>query len=421
MKSPPIQLRAETWYLRRRVPKRFESVEPRKEVLLSLHTDSRELALGKWKPVWDNLIEAWEAKLAGDTADAEKRHAAAVELAAVRGFRYLPVREVTDLPAAQLLNRVEAAKDRREAAALLGTIPAPKITVSKALEQFWPLAKDLTLGKSPDQLRRWKNPRKKAVKNFIAVCGDKALDEIDRDDMLDFRQWWMERLEEEELAPNSGNKDIGHFGQMLKVVNEKKRLGLDLGKLLGELTFKEGEKRSRPPFSSDWIKSRLLAPKALAGLNKEARCIVLAMVNTGARPSELSTLNANTIHLEGAVPYIKIKTDGRAVKSPRAKRDIPLLGVSLEAMKECSDGFVRYFDKAGLSGTVNSYFDDNELRETPEHSLYSLRHSFEDRMLRAGIDYRIRKDLMGQRLNGEKYGDGATLDQAAALLRPISF
>jgi len=152
-------------------------------------------------------------------------------------------------------------------------------------------------------------------------------------------------------------------------VNEKKRLGLDLGSLLGKLTFAPGEKRTRPPFSSAWITTKLLAPKALAGMNKEARCVVLAMMNTGARPSELTTLNQTTIHLDCDVPYIQIKTDGRKVKSPRAKREIPLVGVSLEAMKECPNGFPRYFDKAGISGTINSYFDDHGLRETPEHSL----------------------------------------------------
>ena len=46
---------------------------------------------------------------------------------------------------------------------------------------------------------------------------------------------------------------------------------------------------------------------------------------------------------------------------------------------------------------------------------------FEDRMLEVGIDYRIRKDLMGHRMNGERYGAGATPAQAAALLKPISF
>jgi len=79
--------------------------------------------------------------------------------------------------------------DTLDAAALLGGAKEPPLTVSKALEHYWTLAKDKTLGKSEDQLRRWKNPRKKAVGNFIAVVGDKAIKDITGDDMLDFRNW----------------------------------------------------------------------------------------------------------------------------------------------------------------------------------------------------------------------------------------
>jgi hypothetical protein len=53
-------------------------------VHLSLHTDSQSVAEGKWRAIRDNQVEAWEAKLAGDTADAEKRDAAARELVAAK-------------------------------------------------------------------------------------------------------------------------------------------------------------------------------------------------------------------------------------------------------------------------------------------------------------------------------------------------
>ncbi|MEM6635535.1 MAG: DUF6538 domain-containing protein [Pseudomonadota bacterium] len=416
-----LKLREGKWHLRRRVPKRYHPVEVRNEVVLSLKTDSLEVAQRKMSDVWELQIEAWEAKLAGDTSDADRKHAAAMELAAVRGVRYMPIREVSDLPIEKVLERVEAASDHREAVATLGAAPAPLITISKALDAYFKFVRDETLGKSRDQLRRWRNPRKKAVKNFIHLCGDKPIIEITRDDMLDFREWWLEKIIEEELTPNSGNKDLGHLGQVLQVVNDKKGLGIDLGSVLGKLKFKEGEQKTRPPFSSKWIEERILAPGALDGLNNEARCIVLAMVNTGARPSELTTLNESTICLDADVPHIKIRPDGRQVKSPNAKRDIPLVGVSLEAMRECPRGFPRYFDKPGVSGTINNFLSDNDLRETPEHSLYSLRHSFEDRLLRANVDYRIRKDLMGQRMNGERYGVGAMLDQEAELIAEIAF
>lgn len=54
------------------------------------------------------MIEGWEARLAGDSADAEARFAAVQEAAAVRGFRYLDVDRVKRLPVNELVERVEA-------------------------------------------------------------------------------------------------------------------------------------------------------------------------------------------------------------------------------------------------------------------------------------------------------------------------
>ncbi len=118
MKHENLKLRGRIYYLRRRVPERYKTVENRNEVLLSLRTDSLEVAKSKQGGVWRNQVEAWEAKLAGDTADAEKKHAAAIELAAVRGLRYMPMPEVLELPTDKLLERVETATDRREAVAV---------------------------------------------------------------------------------------------------------------------------------------------------------------------------------------------------------------------------------------------------------------------------------------------------------------
>ena len=308
--------------------------------------------------------------------------------------------------------------DRIEAAAVLGGAAEPPITVSRALELFWGLAKDRTLGKSGLQLHKWENPRKKATRNFTAVVGDKALKDISGDDMLAFRDWWMDRLETEGLNPSSANKDMIHLGDVLKTVNKMKRLGLVLP--LSDLTFKEGEKVTRPPFSTEWIRDRLLKPGALAGLDTEARCIVLGMVNTGYRPSEGAALQAAQIRLDADVPHISIEPDGRQLKSQYARRVIPLVGVSLAAFRECPAGFPSYRDSESLSDTVNDYFTGRGLRETPAHTLYSLRHSFEDRMLAAEVDDRIRRDLMGHRLDRERYGKGASLEHLAKLIQAIA-
>ena len=418
--------RSNTYHLRRRVPARYNEVETRKTIWVSLHTDSESVARRKAEDAWSQLIEAWEAKLAGLSDRALERYEAARELADIRGFQYMDMNTVTRLPLEKIVTRIEAAElpaqdevlGKVDATALLGAAEKPALTVEECLELYWSLAKDKTLGKNTDQLRRWKNPRKKAIRNLVSVIGNKPINAITRDDMLDFRQYWFEKIEAGSVTPNSANKDLIHLGDILKTVNKMKRLGLDLP--LGELSFKEGEKSTRPPFSDEWIKTKLLNEDKLARLNTEARAILIGMINTGYRPSEACALTCDTILLDQDVPHISIEPDGRQLKTRHARRKIPLTGVSLEIFKQHRSGFPRYRGKSGLSATVNKYLRENGLLESPKHSMYSLRHAFEDRMLAAGIDDRIRRDVFGHTLNRERYGRGASLEQVFTLLQKIA-
>lgn len=417
-------VRDKTYHLRKRVPTRYAKIEPRRVIWISLHTDSETVAARKAGQLWDWMIDAWEARLAGDTADAEAKYAAAVDLAGARGFRFMKADAVAKLPVEAIVERVEAVTVSGRAthglatAAILGGAVEPPITINRALELFWTMAKDRTIGKSEDQIRRWENPRKKAIANLVGVIGDKPLVEISADDMLEFRDWWVERVVAEGLTANSANKDLSHIADTFKTVNKLKKLGLVLP--LSDLTIKGGEKRERPPFSVKWIKERILAPGALDGLNTEARCILLGMINTGYRPSEGAGLLAKHIRLDQDVPHISIEPDGRQLKNASSKRVIPLAGVSLEAFKTCPKGFPTYRNKDRVSDTINKFLKENGLRETPDHVLYSLRHSFEDRMIEAGVDERIRRDLFGHTLNRERYGKGATLEHLHKVVASIA-
>ncbi|WP_415234060.1 DUF6538 domain-containing protein [Pseudorhodobacter sp.] len=420
-----IHLRKDTYYIKRRVPKRFASLGLGAYKWVSLRTDSLKEAEQKAETIWDGIIASWEAAMSGNTDDAEKRYSAALALAAAKGVKFINVGQVADLPTAEFRARMDmafkagsATPNILAAEALLGGAKTPTISVSKALELYWRLKRDLTIGKSEDQVRRWENPRKKAVKNFITVVGDLKMADITSDNMLDFRNWWMERLETEDLTANSANKDMIHLCSILKTVNSMKQLKLSLP--LNDLSFKEGEKNKRPDFSDEWIKNKLLAPGALDGLNTEARCILLGMINTGYRPSEGAALLPKHICLETDFPHIKIEPDGRHVKSAHAKRIIPLVGISLEALKTVRDGFPRYRDNPSLSATVNSFLRENGLMETPDHTMYSIRHSFEDRMLRARLDNRLRADFMGHSLDRQRYGDGGGLPFKYSELQKIA-
>ena len=76
---------------------------------VSLKTDSASTAKMKGDAVWEQLIAAWEAKLAGADGDAEQSFVAARDLAEAKGFRYLRADKVADFPLEDIRDRISAA------------------------------------------------------------------------------------------------------------------------------------------------------------------------------------------------------------------------------------------------------------------------------------------------------------------------
>ena len=152
-------------------------------------------------------------------------------------------------------------------------------------------------------------------------------------------------------------------------------------------------------------------PGLFDGLNEQARTIIYALIETGCRPSEIANLQPEHIRLDADVPYIRISpTDNREIKTLSSIREIPLVGVSLEAMKHAPEGFPHYYDRNDLlSQTLMKAFRARDLFPTKRHRIYSFRHSFEKRMIEAEIYAELRKILMGHADERPKYGDGESL------------
>lgn len=417
--------RNKTWHFYKRVPKRFSAVDPRAFVTISLHTDSQDIALAKAPTVEAGLIEYWESLTESRSDNALERYDGIRRLAAARGLPYRHQAELAeDLP--ELVSRVKrliaeyGSADKVPAdilAADLGGVDRPEIHLSEVLDIYLDLTRDQLEGKSADQLRRWKNPRVKAIKNLVTVLGDRPLAAIARDDALAFRDWWFDRITEEGLTRNSANKDMTHLGVVLGTVSDMKRLGLD--RVFNGLHFRETDKATRRAFPLAWIQENLICAAPLAGLNSQARDILLIMVNTGCRPSEIAGLMPDRIRLADNIPHIQIRADGRQLKTPASRRDLPLVGVSLDAMRRHPEGFPRYRFKDKWSDVVNKFLRTNGLLPGSGFSAYSLRHSFEDRMLAAEFPDRLAADLMGHSTDRPKYGEGASLEQKLAALVKI--
>lgn len=396
-----LKQRSGVWYYWRQVPARFADVDPRGWVAISLET--RDLARAeRLKGAVERELEAyWVTLKRGGSDDDKERYRGAIERARLEGFEYRPVEELAKSNIDDILSRLQRLEElgaaraagaatpiaepvRLAVPALLGGAEKPVLTLSKSLDQFYHLTRDRIRAKSDDQLRRWKAPRLKAINNLIALIGDKPLADITRTDALSLRAWWQDRVIEEGYTPNSANKDFGHLAQLLDTLNDALELGLT--KPFAKLRLLDDEKGKRSPFTIDQLKA-LAEPGALAGMNEEAQGILLAMIETGMRPSEICGLEKDDIVLDAEIPHVKIRQKSyRRLKTSYSQRDIPIVGISLTAFQSNGAGFPRYRDRSSqLSALVNKVLRGRKMLPTDNHSLYSIRHSFQDRLTAADM------------------------------------
>jgi integrase len=254
---------------------------------------------------------------------------------------------------------------------------------------------------------------------FQSIVGDKPVNELTTDDAVDYCEWWRERVMANETDPKTANKDIGQLSRMLKDLNIRRRLGL--ADIFKGLRIKGETARPRVPFATDFIQNQLFANGALDGLNEDARLVLFVIADTGLRPSEVVNLQTSAIALADTIPHVKILPDGRRLKIADSQREIPLVGAALAAMRKRPNGFPRYRDKSSsLSATVNKYLADNNLRPTKDHTVYSLRHSFKDRLIAVEAPDSLIDALMGQKTYKPKYGKGPALDLKLKYIQRIA-
>ncbi|GHB47536.1 integrase [Pseudovibrio japonicus] len=422
------------YYFVRRVPKRYASVEPRSRIQISLKTKSPDVAEKKSLLVDERLVAYWETLLADKGESAQEHYDAALNFAAAHGFAYLSLDDVVAAPLGDLLDRVDVIPERevrkKESAAIAGVFgtskPAKKL--SKVYEEYIELTPDLRVGMSDDQIRKWKSPKLKAVSNFIAVVGDKDIRELSRDDGLELRQWWMDRILDEGKKPGTANKDFTHLSKVFSTWCDLK--GESLNNPFLRLRLKDDSVQDeRPPFSRNWIKTKLLAPNAFGATNEEAVLILKTLINTGLRPSEVIGAKLEHFKTTHNIPHISIEEyraerQMRKLKTKWSAREIPLVGVSLEAARRlvALGGVKKYYLKSDQwSALINKALDERKLRETDHHTAYSLRHSFEDSLLEAGVDHRLRVELMGHSYERPKYGEGGSLQLKREQIEKIAF
>lgn len=355
------------YYWVKRVPKRFSGLVlganglPVSQVRQALHTDSLSEAKAKAIKIEASRLAEWEAIAASDHASARAHYEAAKELAHARGYAYRPTASLIAGDSDQLLKRILAVtgdnlSSKAAAQAVLGTIPEALPTLTEVRDEYFELPRTRHTKKTEQQLRRWKNPRARAVSSFLEIVAPKdgrgnavptPIDQITREDALKFREWWACRVQDG-MDPGTANKDFGHLSEMWYTWTALKEVEISnpFKKLRFEVRGKN--KTKTPAFSPEWVKDKLLAPGALDGINDEARDVFLMMINTGLRPSEITDAPLEDYVLNQSIPFLRVAENGRELKVEHTERDIPLVGVSLEAAHRivARGGIQRYRHKA---------------------------------------------------------------------------
>ena len=445
-----LNKRGKKWHYVRRVPTRVRHLDGRDAIRVTLRTNSLEIARERRDAqeavddqYWATLLDLYARPEIVDSRKlefAERRYRAARARASARGLSYIPADELAITYGLEdIIERIQAfdhvdkgdksARVKMEAEGLLGGAPRPSPRLSEAFDIYCEkIAVTELLAKSPNQTRLWMKTKQRPIGYFIDVVGDKPITDITRDDALKFYNWWGERLKPKKgkkpLQANTANRDLGNLRKLVreyfKYIGEESRQNP-----FRNLSFKETVKAEVPPFENEWVRSKILVPGALDGIKDQARLIVYALIETGCRPSELANLREEDIFLDTEAPYISIRPRrGREIKTASSIREIPLVGVSLEAMKRAPKGFPHYRDRNDLlSQSLMSTFRKRGLLPSDKHVIYSFRHSFEKRMLEAGLDYGLRCLLMGHATNRPAYGDGGSMtyrrDQLLKIAHPV--
>jgi integrase len=288
------------------------------------------------------------------------------------------------------------------------------------VDEFEQIVRASLASKSERQKKKWRKPRDTALEAFVDLVGSRPISTLTRTDALKLRAYWQDRVVAGQIKIGTANKCIGHISTMFRAINESQQLNLPA--IFDRIRIGGGRDGQRLAFAPAFVQGHILADGMFDDLNSEARRVVYLVAETGLRLSEAISLSRTTIRLDAAVPHIRVVPEGRDVKTDQSKREIPLVGVALMAMREQPDGFPRYRDKADvLSALVNKSLDVRGLRPQVGQSLNSLRHTFEDRLTAVDAPDKIIACLMGHKWSRPRYGVGPSLEHKRDWLERIAF
>ena len=228
-----------SWIYYRRVPGEYAHLDHRRFVRISTKVKVANDRTGtKARRVAAKLNATqeayWRSLADGKAVNAKQAYADAVKLARSLGLDYLTPTDAAQRPLNDVLTRIETllvdARIENPAIrkAVLGGVGKPKVMLADLFTEYEATQKTTLSKMSPDQVRKWTSAKKWAVEILIEQRGNKALQDLTREDALAYADFWEERVVTEGIGAGTANKNISHISVKMNVGNAGRQLQLPM-------------------------------------------------------------------------------------------------------------------------------------------------------------------------------------------------
>lgn len=425
-----IQLKANTWYYRRRIPADCRGLhrdpvtgKRQTQLFFSLKTGDKAEACRRADSHTRRLDALWKAHRDG-TVD-PKVSLAQLEAAGLKpgdGQRYSDLDPVTTF-VDDLLGRHEPWEEPSRPTPqskltydILVTGNVPR-TLSDAREEHIELGK---LSKEPKQIAQFE----RAWNILMEVTGDITLDQLRREHANAF----VKKVIARGKGPTgNGPATVERYLKQISPVISTgiREFELPITNPFSGVTIpnkNEGKRNPRESFTKEELR---VIQETCRAKNDQRRWAIALISDTGARLAEIIGLRKCDVVLNAPVPHIHIQWhEGRRVKSSASERRVPLVGEALwaaqQGMQTEGDFLFPVFapkrpgapvNSGSASAALNKWLKDNKLVREGQ-TVHSFRHAMRDRLRDVGAPLDVADAIGGwaRQSVGDGYGRGYSLD-----------
>lgn len=265
---------------------------------------------------------------------------------------------------------------------------------------------------SKGQDKKFQEAQKQHWNKLVNLVGDKPIKALSRPDARMYRD---HRLASG-VAPTTVAREINAIKAILAKAIRELSLGIPNQFSAIEVPHSNKNAHDRLPYSPEEI--GLLLSEALK-VNDEQRRLVITLALTGTRLAEIVGLRRQDLDLAKQCIYIK-PHKGRSLKNENSTRDVPLLSLAFNALKEQAEAvpgdflFPTYANKNqtnsnSASATLNKWAK----KFVPDKSMHCFRHSLRDLLRAVRCPEAVSKEIGGWTNSqdvSEQYGFGHPLE-----------